>query len=177
MNDIAHAAKLWSKRVNWLVERVCVALLVLLVLDVWLGVLVRYVIPLPLTFTEELARYLMIWMALLAVSSGIAYRDHIGVAFVFKRLPATARRWLALAFDIIGFAFFFALLWYGIGFTERGFSRLTMIYSLPKGYVFAGVPLAAFVACIQLALMGVHDFCAGTAPEGSPVPSSADQTD
>jgi len=160
MDKVALTAKRWSQRVNWFVERVCVALLVVLVLDVWLGVLVRYVIPLPLTFTEELARYLMIWMALLAVSSGIAYREHIGVTFVFDRFSPTVRRWMALFFDVFGFAFFFALLWYGIGFTERGFSRLTMIYSIPKGYVFAGVPLAAFMACVQLGLMAVHDFLA-----------------
>jgi TRAP-type C4-dicarboxylate transport system permease small subunit len=39
------------------------------------------------SFTEELARYLMIWMALLAVSCEIAHREHIGVEFVFSRLP------------------------------------------------------------------------------------------
>jgi TRAP-type C4-dicarboxylate transport system permease small subunit len=167
MADIATTARRWSLRVNWLVERVCVALLVLLVLDVWLGVLVRYVIPLPLTFTEELARYLMIWMALLAVSSGIAYREHIGVEFVFSRLPALVRRWLAVAFDVIAFLFFFALFWYGIGFAERGFSRLTMIYAIPKGYPFLGVPLAAGLACLQLALVAVHDWFARTAPEAT----------
>ncbi|MCK0104238.1 TRAP transporter small permease [Pseudohalocynthiibacter sp. F2068] len=165
MIDIAQSAKLWSMRVNWIVERVCVALLVVLVLDVWLGVLVRYVIPLPLTFTEELARYLMIWMALLAVSSGIAYREHIGVAFIFERMPSSMRRWMAVAFDVMGFAFFFVLFWYGLGFVERGFSRLTMIYAIPKGYVFVGVPLAAAIACLQLALMGLHDFFAKTSPE------------
>ena len=148
----------------------------LLVLDVWLGVFFRYVVPLPLTFTEELARYLMIWMALLAVSSGIVYREHIGVTFVYDRLPTIVRRWIALAFDVIGFMFFFALLWYGIGFAERGFSRLTMIYSMPKGYVFAGVPLAASVACIQLALMGIHDFCNATAG-AAPVDSEANNGD
>lgn len=167
MATTAETARKWSLRVNWGVERICVALLVVLVLDVWLGVLVRYVIPLPLTFTEELARYLMIWMALLAVSSGIAYREHIGVEFVFSRLPAAGRRWLAVAFDVIGFAFFFALFWYGMGFAERGMSRFTMIYSIPKGYAFAGVPLAAFVASVQLALMGVHDFFAERAPEST----------
>ncbi|GMG84313.1 TRAP transporter small permease [Paralimibaculum aggregatum] len=165
MSDIADRARGWSKRVNWLVERVCVALLALLVIDVWLGVVVRYAIPLPITFTEELARYLMIWMALLAVSSGIAHREHIGVGFVLERLPAPVRRWLAVGFDVIGFVFFAALFWYGLGFTERGFSRLTMIYAIPKGYAFAGVPLAAFVACLQLALMGVHDWFAERAPE------------
>jgi len=165
MSDIAQLAKTWSQRVNWFVERFCVFLLVVLVLDVWLGVLVRYVIPLPLTFTEELARYLMIWMALLAVSSGIAYREHIGVGFLFERLPSAWRRWLAVAFDAIGFAFFFALFWYGLGFAERGFSRMTMIYAMPKGYPYAVVPLAAAVACVQLALMGVHDFYAKNAPD------------
>ena len=136
------------------------ALLVLLVLDVWLGVLVRYVIPLPLTFTEELARYLMIWMALLAVSSGIAHREHIGVEFVFTRLPPRVRRWLAVAFDVIAFAFFFILFVYGIGFAARGFSRLTMIYAIPKGYPFMVVPFAAALCCVQLAFVALHDFFA-----------------
>lgn len=167
MSHIAIRAKRWSKRVNWIVERVCVALLALLVLDVWLGVLVRYLIPLPLTFTEELARYLMIWMALLAVSSGIAHREHIGVEFIFGRLPAPVRRWLALAFDVMAFAFFAALFFYGIGFAAKGFSRLTMIYSLPKGYPFMGVPLAALMACIQLALIAIHDVFSERAPEAT----------
>ncbi|ARE39473.1 TRAP-type C4-dicarboxylate transport system, small permease component [Rhodovulum sp. P5] len=179
MSDIATTARRWSLRINWLVERLCVALLVLLVLDVWLGVLVRYVIPLPLTFTEELARYLMIWMALLAVSSGIAYREHIGVEFVFSRLPAPVRRWMAVGFDAIAFVFFFVLFWYGIGFAERGFSRLTMIYQIPKGYPFMGVPLAAGLACVQLGLMAVHDWFARTAPEstGSAIVPLSDQED
>lgn len=173
MNEIAATAKTLSVRLNRVVERLCVVLLVILVLDVWLGILVRYVIPWNLTFTEELARYLMIWVALLAVSCGISHREHIGVEFLFVRLPARARRWLAVSFDIIGFCFFFALFWYGLSFAEKGFSRLTMIYAMPKGYAFAGVPLAAFVACVQMALMGVHDYFAERAPR-STGQSSAD---
>jgi TRAP-type transport system small permease protein len=163
----AHAVSMW---VNKYVERFCVGLLVVLILDVWLGVLIRYVIPiiqevmpgfaLKVTFTEELARYLMIWMALLAVSSGIAHREHIGVLFVFEKFPLHVQRWLALGFDILAFAFFALILFFGIGFVERGMSRFTMIYEIPKGYPFIGVPLAAAVACIQLALVSVRDFLA-----------------
>ncbi len=165
-------AGLLSKRLNHFIEALCVLLLTLLVLDVWLGILVRYVIPLPVTFTEELARYLMIWMALLAVSSGIVYREHIGVEYVFSRFPPLVRRWLALAFDLLAFAFFFALLWYGIDFVQRGFNRVTMIYGIPKGYPFLGVPLAAFVACVQLILVGLRDFCS-VYPPNAPSMSAA----
>lgn len=164
---IASIAKATSRRINWVIERACVLLLVLLILDVWLGVIVRYAIPLPITFTEELARYLMIWMALLAVSSAIVYREHIGVELVFARLPAPVRRWLAVFFDVLAFAFFAALFWYGMDFVERGFRRVTMIYEMPKGYPFLIVPLASGLACVQLLLTGLHDFFAEEAPEAS----------
>lgn len=160
MQDYADKAIVASRRMNRVVERVCVGLMVLLVLDVWLGVLVRYVIPLPLTFTEEAARYLMIWMALLAVSSGISHREHIGMLVIFERFPPPVRKWLAVAFDVLAFAFFALIFFYGIGFVERGFSRFTMIYAIPKAYPFIGVPLAAFCACVQLLLVAVHDFFA-----------------
>ena len=158
MNSVAQTAKNWSNRVNWLVERICVALLIVLVLDVWLGVLARYVLPFQATFTEELARYLMIWMALLAVSSGISHREHIGVLVLFERFPPSVRRWLAVVFDLIALMFFAIIFYYGLGMVERGFSRFTMIEAIPKAYPFMGVPFAAAMACIQLVLVAIHDF-------------------
>ncbi len=147
-----------SRRLNWVVERFCVLLLALLVLDVWLGVLARYVLPFPATFTEELARYLMIWMALLAVSSGISHREHIGVLVLFERFPPSVRKWLAVLFDLIALVFFALIFFYGLGLVERGFNRYTMIEAIPKAYPFMGVPLAAAMACIQLVLVAIHDF-------------------
>jgi TRAP-type C4-dicarboxylate transport system permease small subunit len=149
-----------SRRLNWFVERACVALLVLLVLDVWLGVLARYVLPFQVTFTEELARYLMIWMALLAVSSGISHREHIGVLVLFERFPPQLRKWLAVMFDLLALIFFGIIFFYGLGMVERGFSRYTMIQAIPKAYPFMGVPLAAALACVQLVLVAIHDFFA-----------------
>jgi len=121
-------------------------------------VIVRYFIPLGWTFTEELARYLMIWAALLAVSSGISHREHIGMLVIFDQFPPGARKWLAVAFDVIAFFFFAVIFFYGLGFVERGFSRYTMIENIPKAYPFIGVPLAAGLACIQLVLVAIHDF-------------------
>ncbi len=158
MQRFAHKAISASRRVNWFVERACVTLMVLLVFDVWLGVLARYVLPFQLTFTEELARYLMIWMALLAVSSGICHREHIGVLFLFERFPPGLRKWLAILFDLIALLFFGVILIYGLGMVDRGFSRFTMIEGIPKAYPFMGVPLAAFFACLQLVLVALHDF-------------------
>lgn len=158
MQHVADTAIVASRRVNWLAERFCVALMVLLVLDVWLGVIARYVLPISVTFTEELARYLMIWMALLAVSSGISHREHIGVLMIFQKFPPRVRKWLAVLYDLIALGFFLVIFFYGIGMVERGFSRFTMIDGIPKAYPFLGVPLAAAFSCVQLVLVAIHDF-------------------
>ena len=164
---VAEGARRASLRINWAVERMCVLILALLVLVVWLGVVARYIIPVPITFTEELARYLMIWVALLAVSSGVVHRQHIGVGFLFERLPAGLRRWLSLGFSVVGCGFFLIIFWYGLGFVGRGMNRVTMIYGMPRGYAFAAVPAAAALAAVQLMLMGVQDFWGRRPPDAT----------
>lgn len=146
-----------SVRLAWLTDRVCAVIAVVLVVDVWLGVFVRYVWPLPITFTEEAARYLMIWMALLAVSCAISRREHIGVQLFFDRFPRSVQRWLLLGLDMLAFAFFLLLLYYGIELVEKGASRFTMIYGMNKSLPFAAVPVGAATACIQLVLVAIRD--------------------
>lgn len=155
--EIAQLAARYSTQLSWVVERVCVAIMILLVLDVWLGVVARYLIPMPITFTEETARYLMIWMALLAISSGISRRDHIGVEFVFDMLPRGLSRWVLLGLDLLAFVFFLLLFIYGIDMVERGSKTFTMIFGIKKAIPFAAVPTAALLCCIQLVLVMIRD--------------------
>jgi TRAP-type transport system small permease protein len=154
---LAALADRWSQRLAWLTDRAAALLLALLVLDVWLGVFARYLVPLPLTFMEEAARYLMIWVALLAVSSCIPRREHIGVQVLFERLPAAARRAVLGVLDLIGIAFFVFLAFYGLGMVERGGRTFTMIYGMSKALPLAAVPVGAALAALQLALVAVRD--------------------
>jgi len=55
-------------------------------IDVLLGVFFRYVLNLPLNFTEELARYLMIWGASLAISLGISGGEHVGLTVLLDSM-------------------------------------------------------------------------------------------
>jgi TRAP-type C4-dicarboxylate transport system permease small subunit len=155
--EAARLAGQWSSQLNHVAERVVAALLVVLILDVWLGVFARYVWPLPITFMEEAARYLMIWAALLAVSCGVARREHIGVMMLFDALPAALRPALLALLDLISLAFFAFLFVYGIGLVQSGANRLTMIYGISKALPFAAVPVAALLAAIQTVLVAVRD--------------------
>lgn len=157
LKGLAATADRLSRQLGGLTDRVAAILLALLVLDVWLGVVVRYLVPLPITFMEEAARYLMIWVALLAVSSCITRREHIGVQVIFERLPAQGRRVLLGVLDLLGIAFFVFLALYGLGLVERGAKTFTMIYGLSKALPFAAVPVGAALAAVQLTLVALRD--------------------
>jgi TRAP-type C4-dicarboxylate transport system permease small subunit len=74
-------------RLNRVNELLCALLVAATIGVVWFGIVERYFLALGATWTEELARYLMIWAALMAVPCCTYRREHIGLGLVFSKLP------------------------------------------------------------------------------------------
>ena len=146
-----------SAVLNRIVEVVVVVLMAALVLDVWIGVADRYVFRWQLNWPEILARYLMIWMAFLAISCAIARREHIGLTILIDRLPMALRRSALILCDILALGLFLYVLWYGVGFAMGGANRRAMIFDMSMAPAFAAVPAAAAMCVIQLALCMIRD--------------------
>ena len=142
-------------KLNWWVERLCATLVALLVLDIWFGIVARYVLELGITWTEELARYIMIWAALLAISCAAHRREHIGLDFVARRLSPLPRRILQAAIDSLGIAFFLFLSVYGVGMTADGSSQFAMIFGMTMVVPYASVPVAAMLTALQIFLTAI----------------------
>ncbi|WP_051326659.1 TRAP transporter small permease [Aliagarivorans taiwanensis] len=135
---------------NTLTEYLCALLLGSMVLIVWLGVVDRYFVGLHITWTEELARYLMIWAALLAMSCGASHREHIGFTLLRDRLPSSAAKLVTLLTDLISIAFFAYLFIYGCKMTADGVHQYATIFGMSMFLPFASVPVAAALTIVQL---------------------------
>ncbi|AHD11848.1 TRAP transporter small permease [Phaeobacter gallaeciensis] len=146
-----------SLGINRTVEAIVAALMVALVLDVWIGVVDRYWFHWQLPWPETLARYLMIWAAMLAVSSGIARREHIGLTAFLVALPQKARNAILICIDILALALFAYVLWFGIGFAQSGSTRQAMIFGATLEPFFWAIPASALLAVIQLVLVMLRD--------------------
>lgn len=146
-----------SDRLNKAVEAIVALLMLLLVLDVWLGVIDRYYFHWQLPWPEVMARYLMIWAAMLAVSSGIARRQHIGLTAAIAALPARVRRALLIAMDLLALALFLYVLFYGIPFAQSGAARQAMIFGMSLAPFYAAIPVAAAIASVQMVLVLIRD--------------------
>jgi len=151
-SDLRSALWAFAGKINWGVERLCALLIAVLVLDIWFGIIARYVLELGITWTEELARYIMIWAALLAVSSGAHRREHIGLDFIGRRVPDRVRDVLQTGIDCLGIGFFLFLGFYGVTMTVDGANQFSMIFGMTMVVPYMAVPVAAFLAALQIFL-------------------------
>ncbi|CTQ55852.1 Neu5Ac permease [Roseibium album] len=150
-------ARMTSARINTAIETLVAVLMLLLVLDVWLGVVDRYYFHWQLPWPEVMARYLMIWAAMLAISCGIARREHIGLTSFLHMWPASFRRLVLILMDVLALALFLYVTWYGIGFAQSGASRHAMIFGLSLEPFYAAIPVSAAIASVQLLLVLLRD--------------------
>ncbi|MCB1762216.1 MAG: TRAP transporter small permease [Gammaproteobacteria bacterium] len=147
----------FSATLNWFLERFCALLVALMVLDIWFGIIARYLLELGLTWTEELARYLMIWAALVAVPCAAYHREHIGLTIVSDCLPRLPRIALHLALDLLGIAFFLFLFVYGLRMTADGPNQYAMIFGLTMTLPYAAVPVSAGLTVWQILVAMIRD--------------------
>ena len=75
--------------VTWGVERVLILLSMLIASVVFLQVVFRYVLQQPLYWSEELPRYLLIWMSFLAAALAQKNEAHINITLAVTPLPGS----------------------------------------------------------------------------------------
>ncbi len=102
-------------------------------------------------FTEEAARYAMIWMALLAAAVGVREASHIRIDFVPMALGAASprlKRGLEAALDVISLTVFLTLVWYGVDMTLFAAGQTSEGMRVPLSYPYAAVPVAFVFAAL-----------------------------
>lgn len=86
----------WLGRASHRLARVeqwlCSLLIVVFGLLLIANVFARYVLNSPLYFANELAIYILIWMAFLAISIAVHYDQHVRLTMLVGLLPARAQR-------------------------------------------------------------------------------------
>ena len=163
MMRLAESAEKFAFRLNWVNERVCAALVAGTVITVWFGIVERYVLSMGMIWTEEFARYLMIWAALMAVPCCAYRREHIAVDLLFCRLPQSWHKPGRLVLDGIGLLFFLFLFIYGLGMVEQGKTEYASIFGMTMYVPFLSVVVCSLLTILQIAVTMLREY-SGTKP-------------
>jgi len=83
-----------------------------------LTVITRYGFNSVLSWSEEVPRYLLIWISFLGAAVCVDLKDHIAFDYLYKRFPRLLRATVQLLINAAIFAFGWIMLVYGIRFVE-----------------------------------------------------------
>ena len=117
----------------------------------------RYVLNNSASWTEEIARYLLIAVVFTGATIGVAKNNHIQVDFFYKFMPAWLSKFMNHLVDIMRITFFgAATVLTGQMMEKLGTYKMTII-DLPMNLVY-GVVMAGFAAMFFRAIwvMKVH---------------------
>ncbi|MEP7300179.1 MAG: TRAP transporter small permease [Caldimonas sp.] len=118
----------------------------LLALTVFYQFVTRYVFNDSASWTEEIARYLLIAVVFVGATIGVAKNAQIQVDFFYRHLPAAMGRWLSRAVDVLRVAFFAAaVVLTGQMMLKLGSNTRMTVVDAPMNIVY-GVVLLGFVA-------------------------------
>ena len=90
-----------KKTVKWL-EKTLALLMALLVLDVIWQVVTRFLLNNPSSFTDELARFLLIWLGLLGAALVSGHKMHLAIDLLSDRIRSPQiQKYLAIFIDAV----------------------------------------------------------------------------
>ncbi len=98
-------------------ELVLCLLLVAIVAITFTQVLFRYVFQLSLAWTEELARYLFMWLAALAIGYAFKTKSHFALRFLVDRFNQQKQRIIANIVTLLMSVFLLLFIWKAIEYT------------------------------------------------------------
>jgi TRAP-type C4-dicarboxylate transport system permease small subunit len=116
---------------------------------VFLQFFTRYVLNDSVAWTEEIARYGLIWITFLGGVMVTRRNNHIAVVLAPNLLPAPAARFLLAVVDVLTFTFLALLSYFSVLIFERmQFQRMTIV-DLPMSYVYGAVLVGCFLMCFR----------------------------
>lgn len=141
---------------------ICV-LMAAMVLNVLWQVFTRFVLRQPSSFTEELARYMMIWVGLLGSAYAAGKKSHLALDLITARLQGARKRTSELVIHSSVLLFSLAVLVGGGGrlvYIQLSLGQQSAALQVKLGYVYLAVPLAG-VFIVFYSMMALLDAVRG----------------
>ncbi len=123
-------------------------LMALMVLDVLWGVFTRYALSSQADWTEELARYLLIWIGLLGVAYAAGQKMHLAIDLLRPKLRHSKAKKVQLLINVIIALFAFLVMVVGgarLLYISQTLGQQSAALQIPLTVVYAALPISGLL--------------------------------
>jgi len=139
------------KTLDYFLSRLSITLMTVLVLTVLLQVFMRYIIGSPVTFTEELSRFLLIWLGLMAASYAYRQRSHLALDLLILKMRGRQKVVLNVIIHALIGLFSISVLVIGgiqLVYVTYALEQYSSALGISMGIVYIAVPLSGVAITI-----------------------------
>lgn len=132
-----------------------------MIIVVNLQVYYRYILNNSLFWSEELARFLLVWMTFLGATVAYHRGLHPGIEVLYRRLPPKFKLWTLNFVHLSSLIFFLVMVWYGWRFTYFVRLQTSPALDLPKWVIFSVIPISGMILSLH-AVVFIFMNCKGS---------------
>ena len=138
-----------SRRINRAMEWSLAGIGLVMVVVVAAQVFCRYVLNHSLFWSEELARYLLVWLTFLGATVAYHRRAHPSIDMLQARVGPRAARAMTIAGYLAALFFFGVLTVYGLQFAHFVRAQISPALQIPKWTVMLVLPISGTILCLH----------------------------
>ena len=133
---------------NQIMHGITSVLLAIMTILVIVQVFTRFFPDITLPFTEELARFTMIWAVMIGATVLIKKQTHIAVTFIFKKFPPKMKKVVNIFNHLLVLTFCLVIFVIGYRLIISGMAQVAPATQINMGLVILCIPIFGVIGVI-----------------------------
>lgn len=140
-----------KKRLDQGIDFLLAMILAAMAIIVFTQVVFRYALNAPLSWPEEVARLMIVWLTFVGGYMALREKKHIGFNLLIKKLPLKTRQYVVVAGKVLIILFLLVMIKEGVAFAQK-FANVPMPYTqFPIGKVaYTVFPISGVLMLLQM---------------------------
>ena len=119
-------------------------------------VIMRYVFSRPLTWSEEAARFIVVYVSFIGISYAYRQKGHIRMEVVVNLFPQAVRRGLEVLINLGTIALFCYMIPFSFRFIGIQAGVKATATHIPMSIVYTALPLGMALSCVRLLISSLR---------------------
>lgn len=143
-----------EKGINWLfiniISNIMILFYIILIISLFLQVFTRFILKMPLFWTDELARYMFISMLFFGAGVGFFENSHIKLEFLTSRFPLKIQKINSMVIKIVIIAYLIIVTFKGFELIKYVYRQNTPALQISRAYPYLIIPIGSITMILGL---------------------------
>ncbi len=148
-----------KSKLDKVIATMLVILMALMVLNVTWQVTSRYIFQNPSSFTDELSRYMLIWVGMLGAAYVAGKNEHLAIDIILTSLNENLQKKVLVLVSLLVMAFALTVMVIGgmnLVYITFILAQKSAALQIPLAYVYIVIPFSGILVCYYQVITIVH---------------------